>query len=616
MKLERILDNLNSIEKNPLIKIIDNILNDNPKNIKEIDKILSDQSRDLKAMDNINIAKVFNLISEDFENYIKTELQNSTSQLSILTDILIRDGNCIMKQDWLSRLYENEIKELKKNIKTFSSELESDKSSFDELRIRDYQIYKACVNTAFINDDANNQERKITSDELSILISLAEQLDLSREEIRLINYSILPLKHLSIDEVINQLKALGIILYSKKTNTIYIADEMVRLTRQASGKVIADKYFRRVLRALKDSQVILIARKHNIDRKLSKDKKIKEIINEGISFKSILSIDIYKEGTNQTEKKKFINELWEKGLKLNSKITGVTLDDKIEALIQYFEQLEKDDKVGIAIEGYERLLGDIAEILPKVNKLIKQEFELQEEDVLKSEYLLDYNIKPRDILELIEPADLEKFGQKKEIKKRGELIQNILESYKDADNLFLESFDLIGYRDLKGLKENGIVVKEADLGIIFEDLTKSIFTQLGLNVDEALKKSLNTNKDKIDVLINVGDNNLILVECKTNKESGFNKFSSVSRQLKSYMKLVEKNNYKVIKSLLIAPEFSDDFIKECGLDYELNLSLIGANSLKRILDGFKQSKLKVFPYNLIMRDVLIQEDRVIKAIGK
>ena len=72
----------------------------------------------------------------------------------------------------------------------------------------------------------------------------------------------------------------------------------------------------------------------------------------------------------------------------------------------------------------------------------------------------------------------------------------------------------------------------------------------------------------------------------------------------------------MIKSLLVAPDFSDDFIKECGLDYELNLSLITSATLINILDEFKASKLKLFPYNLLMRDVLIQEDRVIKAIGK
>ena len=48
----------------------------------------------------------------------------------------------------------------------------------------------------------------------------------------------------------------------------------------------------------------------------------------------------------------------------------------------------------------------------------------------------------------------------------------------------------------------------------------------------------------------MGNNEVILIECKSIKESGFNKFSSVSRQLKSYNSSVEKNGYKVIKSLI------------------------------------------------------------------
>ena len=82
------------------------------------------------------------------------------------------------------------------------------------------------------------------------------------------------------------------------------------------------------------------------------------------------------------------------------------------------------------------------------------------------------------------------------------------------------------------------------------------------------------------------------------------------------MSLANKNDYNVVKSLLIAPEFSDEFIKECGLEYELNLSLISANSHSKILEAFKNSKMKTFPQNLFMRDVLIQEDRVIKAIAR
>jgi len=616
MKLEKILDNLNSFEKNPFLKIIESIRNDQPKNSKEIEKILSDSSGDLKNMDNLNISMVFKLVKEEFTEYVKEEFVNITSQLDILSDIISRDGNSIMKQDWFARLYENELKTIDKKLKVFQKSITVDKSDLDINRKRDYQIYKACLNTAYINDDLNNQERKITTDEQSILLTLSSQLGLSQEEIKLINYLIIPVVKLQIDEVINDLKSIGLIFYSKKSSTIYVPDEIVRIIRKVRGKEISDKYFRRVLKLLREPQINLICKKYNIDRKLTYDQKIKLIINEGITFSQILINDIYKDGTTLTEKKKTINEICDKGLNISPRIKGVTIEEKVKNLIKYFEEVEKDEKVGISIDGYEKLLIELGEVHPILNSKLKQEFELQEEKVLKSNFLLDYNIKPRDVLEILTDKELIDFCKAKEIKQRGDLILNILDAYKDSENLYLENYENISFRNLSALKENGITIKEAELGIKFEDLTKKILSNLGFNVDEKLRKSLNTSKDKIDILINLGNDDLILVECKTIKESGYNKFSSVSRQLKAYINLATKKDLKVIKSLLIAPDFSDEFIKDCGLDYELNLSLIKASSLINILEAFKGSKHKQFPYNLLMRDVLIQEERIAKAIGK
>lgn len=616
MKLEKILSNLNSFEKNSFLKIIDGIISDKPKNIKEIDKILSDNSRDLKNMDNINIVHVFNLIEDEFLSFLKTEFVKSTSQLDIMTDIISRDGNSVMKQEWFAKLYEKELIELTKKIADFSNNLENEKSGIDENRKRDYLIYRACLRTAYENDLLNNQDKKITADEQSILLTLSKQLGLSQEEIKLINYLIIPIKKLDIDTVINELKTIGVVFFSKKNNTIYIPDEIERILRKIRGKEISDKHFRRVLRQLKDSQLNIVCRKHGIDWKQPNDNKIKQIIKVGISFSRMLAEDLHKEGAKVTEKKKFLIDFFDNSLKIKPAIKGNLLEEKIDNLIKYFEEIEKDDKVGISIDGYEKLLIEIGESVPEINELIREEFELQEESVLKSGLLLDFNIKPRDILELLPEARLEEFCKSREIKFRGDVVQNILDNYKDAQNLFLENYENIAFRNLSELKDNGITIKEADLGIKFEELTKIILTKLGFNVDEKLRKTINTAKDQIDIVINLDNNDLILVECKTVKESGYNKFSQVSRQLKSYSNLAGGKGFKVIKSLLIAPDFSDDFIKECGLEYELNLSLITASTLSKILAGFKDSKLKTFPYNLLMRDVLIQEDRILKAICK
>lgn len=617
MKLELILDQLNSFEKNSFLKIINDIISDHPKNSKDINQILSsDTDRNLKNIDNIHIAKVFHLIQAEFSECIRKEFLNTTSQLDILTDIIIRDGNCLMKQDWFSRLYEAEIKHIKKKVKALENSFEDNKSEIEEQRKKHYKIYKACLQTAYTNDDEHNSDRKITTDELSILLTLSSQLELSQEEIKLINYTIIPIQKHPIDTVINDLKNIGVLFYSRKHGTVYVADEIVSVLRKIRGKEVADKFFRRVLRLLREPQINLICKKHNIDWRQPYEQKIREIITEGISFSGVLSNDIFKDDTTLTDRKNAINDLCDKGIGITPSIGGATLEDKIANLINYFEETEKDEKVGISVDGYEKLLIDLNETLPKLNAQVKGEFQLQAENVLKSNLLLNHNIKPRDILELISPQDLEKFCKARAIKTRGDFISNILSVYKDSENLYLENYENIGNRNLIALKENGIRLREGELGIKFEQLTKMIFTKLGFHVDEKLCKKLNTRKDKIDILLNLGNNELILVECKTVKESGYNKFSTVLRQLKAYINLVKINDYKVIKTLLIAPEFSDDFVSDTELETELNLSLITTASLFNILNGFKESKHKKFPHVLLMRDVLIKEDRIIKAIQK
>lgn len=614
MKLEKILGLLNSFEKNSFLKIIDSIISVNPKISGQIDKILIDGSKDLKNMDNINVSKVFSVVEDEFKKFVHSEFVHTTSQLDILTDILTRDGNCVMKQDWFARLYEKELKDLEKNLKSFQNDLNSDKPEIEPQRLRDYKIYSACLKTAYQNDDYNGEDRKITADEQSILYTLSKQLELSQEEMKLINYSIIPVCTQHIDKVINDLKNIGVIFYSKKTNTVYVAQEVVKLLREIRGKSIADKHFRRILKQLREPQINMVCKKHNIDWRQPLNTKIDSIITKGISLTNILEKEIHKEGTYLNDIKKFINELNEKSFNIPNPTKGVTVEEKIENLIDYFNEMEKEEKVSISMDGYENLLVDLKKNVPKSNEVIRSHFELQDEDVMDISYLLEYNLKPRDILEIFQEDMLKDFCEKREIKQRGDLISNILDSYMDTENLYLENYENIAFRRLIELKENGIQISDAEIGVKFEDLTKTILQKLGLNVDESLRKQMNTKNDKADIIINIGKNEVIIVECKSVKENGYNKFSSVKRQLKAYFDMAEKSGLKVVKSLLIAPEFSDEFINECELEYELNLSLIQASSLYNILEGFKSSNKEQFPYKLLMRDVLIKEDRILKAI--
>jgi hypothetical protein len=614
MKLEKILDKLGSLEKNAFIKIIDNIISKKTKNKLEIDRILLSVDKGLKSIDNLNVVKIFSLIQEEFTEQIKIEFREAASQFDILIDIIIRDGNCIMKQDWFSRLYEKQLKAMQLKTKLLAQNLEDDKSDISQIRKRDYRIYKSCVEVAFKNDISNNRESKISSDELSILLTLSKELELSQEEVKLINYSILPIKKLDVLDVINNLRNIGVIFFSKKDNTIFVADEIVSLLRELREKEVADKYYRRTLKLLREPIINQIAKKHGIERKLTVNEKIEEIIKIGVSFTGLLKNDIYKEGTTLSEKKKELNELFESGLNLPN-LKGNTLEDKISSLINYFGGIESDESIGISLDGYQKMLTDINHVIPSMNKFFKEQFEFQEEFVLDASFLLDFNIKPRDVLDLIQKEDINKLIKEKGIKQRGDNIFNILEHYKDTENLLLENYENIGFRNLNVIKDSGIVIKESELGLKFEEITKFIFEKLGFNVDEKLRNSLNTAKDKIDILINLGGDEVILIECKTSKESGYNKFSAVSRQLKAYQTLLIKNGIRVKKVLLISPEFSDDFITDCQLDTEISISLITASTLYRITKAFKNSKYKVFPH-VLFNDVIISEQRVIKALEK
>ena len=617
MKLINVLGEMNSFDKNSFLKILDTIIANNPKEQKAIDVILSSSDRGLKSADLKNIVKIFLLLQTEFSEYIENALTNMESQIDFVSNILIRDGNTIMKSDWLSKLYDQEVKTHKKNIADLQSQMGESSSDLDAHRKRDYKIYKDCVHSAYENDILNNQDPKITTDEQHILMTLANGLSLSQKEMQLINYMVLPLKKREVENIINDLKNAGIVLFSKKTNTIYIPNEIVVLLRHIKGREVADKHVRRILKLLKDPQINLACKKHNIPMKgVSTDEKVNTLIHNGISLRQLLSNDIYKDNTSLTERKATINEIAERGLKFSKPPKGSTVDDKIDTIVNYFVEIDSADTIGISLGGYEHLLIDLEEVFKvKIIKLLKTVFQLQEEDVLKAGMLLDYNIRPRDLVELLDDDMLKVFCTKKEIKTRGNQVLNILDAYKNTDYLELENYTNIGMRDLNTLKANGVVIKEADLGIKFEDITKSIFAKLGLNVDEKMRKSISTNKDKIDIVINLGNDQIIIVECKSVKESGYNKFSSVSRQIKSYVTVAEKQGYDVVKTILVAPEFTDDFEKECELDFDLGLSLLQAESLKNILESFEDSKMDVFPYKLF-RDVLIKEDRIIMAISK
>jgi len=621
MRLARIIDDLGVWEKSAFVKLLENLAEESGKT-KEVDAILMKSSGDdLKKAEGEDISAVFQLLEKEFTEHLNQAFQNCSNQFDLLFDVIGRDGNAMMSAVWFSTLYTKAIKDTKKNAKQMKSVLEGDSKELTEERIRAYRVFHACLKTAFENDIANNLDPKITSDEQSILATLASALNLSAHEANLLNYTVIPLNAREITEVSDELVRLGVIFVIRKTGKVYVADEIVRVLRKVRGREVGDKYFKRMLKLLKDPEINNICKAHGMPmRGIEREEKIQNIIDEGLSFTKALSEDLHKEGSPVNDRKKRINELCELGLP-DVKLTGATLDQKVESLIHHFDAVDRESRIGISMEGFDHLVRDLTEFFPQKFKLwLKNEFELQEEDeLITAEFLHDFNIKPRDVLEVIESKELSRFIKDKGIKSRGLDILNVLDSYKDTQNLFFENYEAIARRDLNVLKEAGINVKEAELGSKFEDITQLMLQDLGFNVDMQLRNTVNTKRDKVDILVNLGSSQVMLVECKTSKDSTYNKFSSIIRQLKAYNELLEGKGLHVVKALIVAPDFSEDFIADAELEYELSPSLLKAGQLRTIHTAFKQQfKHAALPAKLLShaRDVVIDADRVVKSMSR
>lgn len=609
MKLLDVLDQTNTIEKTSFYKILNNLIDAGGSD--EIEEILNNNSRQVKEIDHENITKVFMLLREDYKKLIQNELSSNLSQLDVLIDIVIRDGNGILKDRWLHDLYKHELSELKDSSELMTNMIDSETKDLEPHRRRDYRIYRECVKTAYTNDEARNLDNKVTSDEYSLLQTLSEELELSNEEVRLVNFGVVPLHPMDQDSIIKQLKDLGIVFYHKKNYCVYVPNEIVKVLREIRGRSIADKYLRRILKSLKGPELNIVCKRHNINQRSGSEEKIKTIINQGISLKSLLSHGIHKEDAKVNDKKKEVNRIMEE---LGIPARGLTIEDKVQLIVDHFNAVERDETIGISMDGYQLLCKDLKETIPAINDFLRVEFQFQENEVLKGDFLADHNIKPRDLLDLLTKDDLRTFCESKGVSFRGNEIQNILDSYTDTESIYIENYLHIGNRDLNALKTNGVNFSSAEIGFKYEEVTKLLFQDLGFNVNDELRAQINSKKDKIDILLQISDDEVIIVECKTAKSTKYNKFSACSRQIKSYQRNAEEQGYRVLKTLLVAPDFTAEFIEDCDLDIELNLSLITSETLYNVWNGFKHAQQQVFPMNLLMRDALISDQKILKAL--
>ncbi|MFA0464821.1 hypothetical protein AB4458_27130, partial [Vibrio sp. 10N.261.45.F1] len=87
-----------------------------------------------------------------------------------------------------------------------------------------------------------------------------------------------------------------------------------------------------------------------------------------------------------------------------------------------------------------------------------------------------------------------------------------------------------------------------------------------------------------------------------------------SRQVKAYVKRCEANGHRVAQVLIVAPAFSDDFVDAADMDTEINISLLEAEGLQKILAAFKQRRNPNFSPKLLTKGGLLKADLISKSI--
>ncbi|TMP42286.1 hypothetical protein CWB96_21410 [Pseudoalteromonas citrea] len=614
MKLNQILSIVNQVEKAKFISTLDRLCSDAAKNNNKLAQTIDNIDGQIKNASGSEITQLFSTVKEFFKTSIKEQILMGSAQLNLLLNILSRDGNGVARIVWIESLYAREwedIEGLSKELKE-AIQLGSKEVSFN--RNHTLKIYHSCMKEAYFNDQKNNRDAKITDDERSILNVLANELNLTTDECAAIEHLVDPIPKSEVLDALNSLRDMGILFISKKRQEVFIPDEIVAVLNEIQGKDLADKYVLRILRTLTDAELSNVLKAHGRKiRGVSRADKIQTIIHSGLGAEKLLFEDMHSIDDALNQKKERLKQLIQ-DLEIEVEKLGATLDERISLILQSLAGATEKEFDSLSASGFKQLLNTLEKHFPDIQNLLKSSFELETNEVIDTEKLRALSITPHDILYLLSNDEVKEVRDNMGLPKRGNTRFVILESFANATEKLIENYDVLARRDVNKLKEVGADVSESDIGVKFEEVTKAIFETLELNVDEDLRKDLNTAKDKADIVVSLGDNDIIIGEAKTCKNGDFAKYSTTSRQVKAYVTRAENQGKRVAQVLIIAPSFSDDFIESAEMDTEVNISLLEAHGLKLIFDAYKSKRNPSFAPKLLTKGGLLKAELIAKNI--
>ncbi|WP_087022428.1 hypothetical protein [Thaumasiovibrio subtropicus] len=613
MKLSQILSHTNQVERSKFINCIDRLCQES-KSDEELSAQLEKINGQLKAASGNEITQLFCLVKKRFREHIREQIALGGPQVSLLINILTRDGNAVATIPWVESLYAKDYQSIDRLSQQLLQEINDYESQGEFERLERLKVYYDCMHVAFSNDLKANRAAKVSEDERTILNVLSERLGISQEEVHAIEHSVDPIPELGIDSALEYLRESGLILINRRRSEVMIADEVTSLIHEIQGKEVRDKYALRILRSLTDSELSNVLKAHGQKvRGISRQEKISTISHSGLSIRHILANDMHAEDASQNQRKERVKLLIE-DMDLDIQRIGVRLQDRIDVLLNFLNHSEDEEFNTLSVSGFKELLAALSLTDPKVEERIRSDFEIENKESIDPEKLRALGITPFDILYLYSNDEIKIIRNDMGLSRRGNARSQIIESYASANDRLIENYSLLASRDLQGLHQAGIDIKEADIGVKFEEITRSILEQLGMIVDEDLRKDINTAKDKADIIISLDNDDVIIGEAKSFKNGSFAKYSSTSRQVKSYVKRCEANGHRVAQVLIIAPAFSDDFVDAADMDTDINISLLEAAGLKKILDAYKQRRHPNFSAKLLTKGGLLKADLISKSI--
>lgn len=603
MKLGVVLDLLNQNEKSRFVNILTS-------------QILESNEQLTKKTDTAAFVETFytDEIRQRYKEVIRKALRDDI-RVDIAADIFMTDGKGFMSRDGLSQDYKRKEGELNESKSEFLAYMNDEKNA-NNPRLRDFKIYETCLKTAADNDKERLAEGQISFDELTVLEALRHALGLSDIESR-----ILWMAHsnedisIPVDDLIATLVSKGICFYKKSSMTIYIPDEFVRILRELRGLKLPFKYQRRIYNAMDERILNGIIKKYRIrlDRTqvpIQKKDKIKAILNQYIDIRQVLLEDLYADNDGIKERKEKLSDFIDNRLKIQLEKQGRNLSEKVDYLIEYYVKDELGGTSVLSKDGYNKLLSDLSTC--GYESKIREELSLHNDIPIDAQTFSDLMIKPRDVLYLFSQGDLEAFGltlQTKVIRK--DIINSILSAYVNAEDKLIENYILLAANNILALNEVGSGVISDEIGVTFEKITKTILFRLGVNINEELRGVVGSAKP--DIILTFPDG-IIIGECKSSRKQ-YSKFTSVTRQIGSYVKAYQKKGYRVLGAILFADSFTDDFIQDCQTFIDFSLCLVKAEDLKRLYDE-KRGQIKDFPYLLFQNRGLLDLNQTLKALNR